>query len=267
MKHLAHRFVLVILIVTLGVISLSAQTTNPVYVLVHGAWQDESAWETVASVLENQGETVIAVQLPGRDENAVPAEQSLDSYRDAVIDVIQAQDSQVILVGHSFGGMVISAVAELIPEQIDTLVYIAAYLPQNGESLLTLSEYEHNSVLGEDGALIISEDSTTISVNSDIFASIFCPDCNEEQATIVATSQVIEPLIPLASPVTLSDENFGGVNKVYILTAEDIVVSPQFQAFMLSMTPVIQVFALNTGHAPYVTAPSELANILTNIQS
>ena len=225
-----------------------------------------TGWDDVVVALEVAGEVALTVQSPGRGDDPAPAhEQSLMAYRDAVIEVISAQAEPVILVGHSFGGIVISEVAEAIPEQIEALVYVAAYLPQSGDSLLSLSEYEHNSVLGEPGNLIVSDDSTVASINPNVFASAFCPDCDGTQAEYVSASQVDEPLIPLATPVNLTDDNFGSVEKAYILTAEDIVVSPQLQAFMLSRTPVDHVFALNTGHAAYITDVMGLADILLQV--
>ena len=266
MKRVTSSFMVVIALMMVGIVNVAAQDEASVFVLVHGAFQDETGWDQVVATLEDAGEVALTVQSPGRgDDSTSAAEQSLMAYRDAVIEVITAQAEPVILVGHSFGGIVISEVAEAIPEQIETLVYVAAYLPQTGDSLLSLSEYEHNSVLGDPGNLLVSDDSTVASINPDVFASAFCPDCDETQAELIAASQVDEPLIPLASPVSLTEDQFGTVEKVYVLTAEDVVVSPQLQAFMLSRTPVDSVFALNTGHAPYITEPTGLADILFQV--
>lgn len=71
-----------------------------------------------------------------------------------------------------------------------------------------------------------------------------------------------EPLAPLNEPITLTTDNFGRVPKAYLLTAEDNAVSPQLQAYMLSQTPVDQVYALNTSHVPFVVAPDALAALL-----
>ncbi len=98
-------------------------------------------------------------------------------------------------------------------------------VPQTGDSLVTLSSQDHYSALGQEGNFLLAEDFSTASVNADIFASAFCPDCDEEQLTRVAASQIAEPLGPLNTPVTLTAENFGSVRRAYILTAEDIVVT------------------------------------------
>lgn len=255
-------------LLTVPLMRVSAQNEGQTYVLVHGAFQDAAGWESVKTALEAAGHTVLTVQLPARnDDNTPRPEATLAAYTEAVLEVVNAQAAPVVLVGHSFGGIVISAVAEAAPDKIDTLVYLAAYLPQNGDNLVTLAGNDHYSALGQEGNFILAEDFTYASVNQDVFASAFCPDCDETQAAAVAESQRDEPLAPLNEPVTLTEENFGTVYKVYILTAEDIVVSPQLQAYMLSNTPVDEVYAVNAGHAPYITAADKLAEILGGLSA
>jgi pimeloyl-ACP methyl ester carboxylesterase len=258
---------LVICLLLLGVSTAGAQD-GKTFVLVDGAFQDESGWDAVIAALEAEGHTAVAVDLNNYDEEGAPIPTStLAGYRDAVVSTIEAQEGPVVLVGHSFGGIVISEVAEAVPDQIDTLVYLAAYLPQTGESLVTLSSQDHYTVLGQEGNFILAEDFTYASVNPDVFASAFCPDCTEEQLAVVAESQLNEPLGPMNEGVTVTEENFGSVRKVYILTAQDVTVSPQLQALMLSYTPVERVLALNTGHAPYISQPEALAAALIDAAS
>lgn len=242
-----------------------AQEEGQTFVLVHGAFQDASGWDSVIAALEADGHTAVAVQLPAHGDDAAPGEQTLTAYRDAVIEVVEAQAEPVILVGHSFGGITISNVAEAIPARIEAVVYLAAYLPQSGDSLQTLSAQDVYSVGNQPGGLVPSEDFTTVSIPEAAFAGAFCPDCDEEQNAAVAASQLIEPLPPLGEAVTLTAENFGSVRKAYIMTAGDIVVSPQLQALMIANTPVDQVFALNTGHVPYITQSEALAALLVQI--
>lgn len=263
MKYTVRAAMTAIVLVLLSFASVSAQDGNPTYVLVHGAFQDASTWNFVVSELETAGETVVTVNLPGRGDDTTPlAELTLDAYRDTVIETVEAQDVPVVLVGHSFGGIVISAVAEAIPDQIDTLIYVTAFLPQSGDSFASLGEADRFTALNQEGSLIIAEDYSTVGVNPDVFATVFCPDCDSDQATTVAASQLDESFAPAVATLDLTSANFGSIPKVYIMAAQDLVVSPQLQAFMLSRTPVDQVYALNTGHAPYITAPDALAELL-----
>ncbi|MBI1277504.1 MAG: alpha/beta fold hydrolase [Anaerolineaceae bacterium] len=246
----------------------AAQNKSPVFVLVHGAFQDSTGWTPVIDALKAQGYEAIAVEWVGRGTDKTPFKDiTMTQYRDAVIDVIKKQNQPVILVGHSFGGMVISDVAETIPDRIQTLVYLAAYLPRNGDNLLTLSGLDKYSILGQKGNFIVSKDFTTASIPEDVFPTAFCPDCNPDQLKVVAASQLDEPLAPPNEKLVLTDKNFGSVKKAYIMTSQDIVVSPQLQALMMSYTPVDKVYAVNAGHAAYMTVPDELARILIKIAS
>ncbi len=94
-----------------------------IYVLVHGAWQAPYVWTSVKEQLESVGQKVVLVQLPahGDDFNS-PANVSIDVYRDKVIATILSTKQKVILVGHSMGGGVVTAVAEKIPGKINKLV-------------------------------------------------------------------------------------------------------------------------------------------------
>jgi pimeloyl-ACP methyl ester carboxylesterase len=251
-----------VVLLFLSTSTVTAQAPGQVFVLVHGAFQDSSSWANVAPLLEAAGHTVISVDLPGHGADETPLNEiTLASYRDAVIAAIETQDQPVVLVGHSFGGFTISNVAEAIPERVAKLVYVAAYLPRSGDSLVTLSGLDHNNGFTQENFLLADDFSYAYVLESD-FLSIFCGDCTEAQAEQVMASRQNEPLAPLNEPITLTTDNFGRVPKAYILTAEDNAVSPQLQAYMLSQTPVDQVYALNTSHVPFVVAPDALAALL-----
>ena len=126
----------------LAVLILGAPTLAQAetFILVHGAFQDASSWAGVAERIEAEGHTVDAVNLPGRDATGEAAKAvSLADYVTTVADAVGAADTPVILVGHSFGGMTISGVAERMPDSVARLVYIAAYVPQSGESMEQLA--------------------------------------------------------------------------------------------------------------------------------
>ncbi len=246
--------------------SVAAQEDAPTYVLVHGAFQDSSAWDLVVPELEAAGATVVTASLLGREGDETPRqEQTLEAHVAAVSAVVEAQDGPVILVGHSYAGLVISQVAENMPERVDTLIYVTAYLPLSGEYQGDISANDLFSQLNSN--LVIDEESLTLGFNPEAFAAVFCPDCNAEQAEMVSASQLDESLAAIPGTVELSDENFGSIRKVYIMAAQDFVLSAQLQAFMLSRVPVERVFSLNTGHAPYITAPEPLAALLIAAQS
>ncbi len=107
-------------------------------VLVHGAWHGAWCWRDCARTLRSEGHNVFTPTLSGNGERHHQAHHGItleDHLRD-VIGVFEAEElSDTILVGHSYGGMVITGVADRIPEKIRHLVYVDAFVPENGDSL------------------------------------------------------------------------------------------------------------------------------------
>ncbi len=249
----------------LMVLSACATLTpdRPTVVLVHGAFEDASVWKETRTVLEARGFKTIAVDLPGRPSaGAVTTAPSLDLYRDTVLAAIRAEPRPVILVGHSFGGMTISNVAEAAPEKIQRLVYVAAYLPQDGQALTTLSQRDGESQAGK--AFRIDAARGLASIAFEARAGLFCNDCAPAVAAALPAQMVDEPLAPLATPVKLTAARFGAVFKAYIHTNRDLVVSPALQATMVAATPVQRQLTLDTGHAPFLSNPRALANAIAD---
>jgi pimeloyl-ACP methyl ester carboxylesterase len=107
--------------------------------LVHGVFADESAWGFVRNDLA-KNVNIIVVNLPAHGaDNTFGANVELNDYVQTVTKAVNNAPSKVILLGHSMAGAIISQVAENVPNKIDKLVYVAAYLPKNGESIQSLN--------------------------------------------------------------------------------------------------------------------------------
>lgn len=234
------------------------------YVLVHGAWQAPFAWDSVKAYLSINGSKVIVVELPGHgSDTTAPYKLSLDVYRDKVIDAISKTDSNVILVGHSMGGMVITHVAEKIPAKIKKLVYIGAFLPASGQSLTELAYSDPDSKLG--ASLVPSNDRLTIDVKRDSLTSLFINDGTQEEKQRVIANYRPEPAIPFTNKVTLTDDGFGKIEKVYIKTMQDIVISPGLQDRMINQAGIKTVYELKTSHSPFLSRPEAVSDLLFEI--
>lgn len=112
-----------------------------VYVLVHGAWHGGWCWKKVTPLLSKAGHEVFTPTLTGLGERSHLLNPSVDlkTHIQDIVNVIKYEDlSEVILVGHSYAGMVITGVAEEIPEKISKLVYLDAFVPSNNQSLVDL---------------------------------------------------------------------------------------------------------------------------------
>lgn len=243
-----------------------AQTaTRPnTYVLVHGAWQAPYVWDAVQADLVQKGNEVIVVELPGHGADATPTHTlSVDVYRDKVIDAISTVNGKVILVGHSMGGMVITSVAEKIPSRISKLVYIGAFLPASGQALADLAMSDPDSKLGP--SLVPSADQLTLDVKKEDLVSLFINDGSPAVKERVLGNYRAEPAIPFSNKVTLTAENFGAVEKVYIKTLQDRVISPGLQDRMIAGTGIKTIYQLNTSHSPFLSQPHAVSDLLLKI--
>jgi pimeloyl-ACP methyl ester carboxylesterase len=234
---------------------IGAQTMaaeKPAIALVHGAFEDAHIWDGVSAKLQADGYRVINVDLPGRPSAPMAANLvSNDVYRDTILKAINGESQPVVLVGHSFGGIAISTVAEAAPAKVKTAVYLAAYLPQDGESMLSLAKQDRDSKAGP--ALKIDEANGIISVNYAARADLFANGAPEGLRKVLPDLIIDEPVGPIVTPVKLTAARFGKVDKIYIHTAQDQVVSPYLQQQMVAATPVRLEFTLNTGHTPFLT--------------
>lgn len=234
---------------------------KPAVALVHGAFEDASVWGHVVAKLKADGYDVVAITLPGRPASPMAADKvSLDIYRDTVVSALNKLPGKVILAGHSFGGIVISAAAEKAPEKIKTLVYVAAYLPRNGESLVSLAQQDADAKIGPH--LQIQQDKGIAVVEYAARADLFANDGPAQLRAAIPDLILDEPAAPLGTPVQLTDARFGKVDKIYVHTSKDQVISPAMQAKMVQATPVRRETTLPTGHTPFLTDPDDLATAI-----
>lgn len=231
------------------------------FVLVHGAWQAPYVWDAVRTDLEKAGNNVIVVGLPGHGSDKTPPHTlSIDAYSNAVMDAMATVQTPVILVGHSMAGMVISNVAERMPEKIAKLVYIGAFLPANGQALTDLAYSDPDSKLGP--ALVPSADQLTIDVKPENLTDLFIADGTPADQALVQANYRAEPAIPFTNKVTLSAERFGAVQKVYVKTLQDVVISPGLQDRMIAAAGITDVRTVDTSHSPFLAKPTEVSELL-----
>lgn len=234
------------------------------YVLVHGAWFGSWSWDKVIPLLEREGHTVLAPDLPGYGNDRTPyPEITLQSFVDRVCSVIDAQPEPVILVGHSRGGIVITQAAEARPRKIETLVYLCAFFPRNGESLLHLAQQDRETVIFPH--LTFAEDQGYISLKDEgpeVLKQVFCGDCSDDDAARSRALVSPDALAPSVTPVNTTDANFGSVPRVYIEALQDRVIGPALQRQMYEAQPCRRVISMDTSHSPFFSAPEALAQHL-----
>lgn len=237
----------------------------PTYVLVHGAWSDESAWSFIRNDLAIHA-NVVTVNLPAHGaDNTYGAGVGLNDYVKKVTEAVNQQSGKVILVGHSMAGIVISQVAENLPDKIEKLVYVAAYIPKNGESIIELSKKDNTSKVG--AALEYNKDYSLATIKKEVVHDHICADCPDYMKDILVKYHRAEPTKALNDKAILT-KRFASVPKYYISTIKDEVVPYTLQQKMIKDNGTFKkVFELPTSHLPFVTMPQDFLNILKSIRA
>jgi pimeloyl-ACP methyl ester carboxylesterase len=221
---------------------------------VHGGWAGSVVWRELAPRLRGTGHEVDAPTLTGigARKHLLSREIDLDTHIQDVIGVIDDADlSDIVLVGHSYGGMVISGVADRVPEKIASLVYLDAFVPENGQSLLSVLPPDRHitTVPGKDW-LVVSTTSASFGLK------------RPEVIALWDGKSGPQPLATFTQPVQLT----GGISRVkqkmYIL-ATDPARFTQFYD-KLKNDPGWTVHTLPCTHFIQLEMPDELTAILLN---
>lgn len=232
------------------------------YILVHGAWEGSWAWEFTAPYLTAKGHTVTTVDLPGSHGN--PQEISkvtLASYTDTVAQALRDVDGKAILAGHSLAGTVISEAAEKLPEKVEKLIYVTAFLLKNGDNALAAMQRDTESKFLP--AITFSDDQSYASASEETVRAFAFHDVEETRIQhslpLMAPQQATAPFV---AGITVTEENFGSIPKIYLRTTADKMISPAAQDQMIQNWNVDQVFDLDAGHFPTLSVPEKVARFM-----
>ncbi len=223
------------------------------FVLVHGAWIGGWCWRPVAQALRRSGHEVYTPTLTGLGErlHLMNPSINLDTHITDIVNVINQEElSDVVLVGHSYGGMVITGVADILPEKITSLVYLDAFVPENGQSLLSLLPPIFLDLFPA------ASDYTSAPLPAAIFGA------SPEVAAYVDARTTPHPTACLAQPIKLT----GGVDRVkkktyiYANVPEPTAFAPFYEKLKSQQDWVVQT--LPCTHLVQIDMPDELAGLL-----
>lgn len=240
------------------------KNSNKTILLIHGAWEGAWSWKQTITFLEKSGHTIKAIDLPGHGDDKTPiSEINMALYANRVKEELKKEEGQVILVGHSFAGFVISQVAEEMPEKIEKLIYVASALPYQGKTAIDIFTEDKESELLEN--LIFSEDKSEATMSREAIKNVVFTGATDEQIDAVLPKLVIQATKPFFEQVLTTPENFGRVPKAFVETTLDRVISINAQRHGQEMLGIGEVITLQYGHVPLETAPKELADALNTI--
>ncbi|MGO6740173.1 alpha/beta fold hydrolase [Rhizobium leguminosarum] len=280
-------------------------TLKAPYVFVHGGWHNQSAWNKVTPILEAEGHTVLTLDLPGAGANTIApksfgarpfdlaafaaepspiADVTQDERTRAVVasvkEAASVGDGKVILVGHSAGGMTISAVAEQVPELLVAVVYIAGFMVPNGLSLLAILPHEAMSsalspglFVGDPaaiGATRINPGPADKAYRSLLKASFYADVTEVDFAHAASQLHCDEPNGGALAPSEITPGRFGSVQRHYIRTTQDCAVPLIGQEHMIAAVDstiggTTITHTLESSHSPFLSQPAALSKILLDI--
>ncbi len=275
------------------------------FVLVHGAWHGAWACERIGAALAARGHASLARDLPAHGVNARYPESfgqadaadafareaspvagtTLDDYADSILRTIDDARAlgheRVVLVGHSMGGLAITAAAERAPARIAALVYVSAFMPapgvdgldyvrapeNRGEMLASLMCASPRAV----GALRMNPASCDATYLARLKAALFADvdDATARAATRLLSCDV--PAAPFATPIATTAARWGAIERHYVMCAQDRVILPALQQRFVAeadaLTPErpTHVHRLDSSHSPFLSQPAALADLLAAI--
>jgi pimeloyl-ACP methyl ester carboxylesterase len=221
--------------------------------LVHGAWHGAWCWDAVIDALGP--DAAITVDLPGHGSSDRPL-GDLASDVATVVAAAEAIDGGVTLVGHSYGGMVITNAATHL-HRLDRLIFLAAYRPHLGDSLSELS-----AQIPGDAAdtLVFSDDFSTVRLNPGLAAPVFYNDCSDDDIAAALPRLSAQAMVTFTTP-SEEDASRLEVPQTYIRCTQDHAVPLALQEQM--STDVDDIVTLESGHSPFFSMPDALAEALT----
>ena len=214
-------------------------------VLVHGGFVDGSGWAGVYNILRSKGHDVLVVQNPTKSlaDDVATTKAAIDSLK-----------GEVVLVGHSYGGVVITEAGT--HPKVSSLVYITAFAPDQGESVSSLIA---NPPPGAPVPPILPPKDGYLFLDRAKFAASFAADVEADVASFMADSQVPWGVDALAGAVT--DPAWKTKPRHYLVATEDKMIPPQAQRAMAGRAQA-QVTEVPGSHAIYVSKPAEVADFI-----
>jgi pimeloyl-ACP methyl ester carboxylesterase len=227
------------------------------FVVAHGAWSAGWAWKKMHPLLNAGGHDLVTPTYTGLGERGHLANPSidLDTHIRDVIGVLEYEDLQdVILIGHSYGGMVATGVADRARNRVAQLVYLDAFVPHDGQCLFDLVSEQAREGMFE---LAESEGSGWRVPPNPLPA-----DTSEEDTTWAMPRRLPQPIKTLQQPLTMIDADLAMMKNYIYCTRSDTFA--QF-AKRAQQDKEWRYFELDASHNPHITAPDALAAVLDQI--
>lgn len=239
---------------------MTISTESQTFVLVHGAWHGGWCWREVAAMLRAAGHQVFTPTMTGLGERAhlLRADTGLSTCIADICAVIDAEElSDVVLVGHSFGGVVISGVADRIAARLRQLVYLDALVVQGGRSALSVFppevQRERSKTIDAEGWRIAIPDASKFGVS------------DPQHVAWLERRLTPQPLKAYTEPLMLGHALGNGLRKTYVAVTEPAYAPLAQVRDWVRAQPDWAYRELQAGHDAMLTSPDALADLLCEL--
>ncbi len=242
-----NRFISTIVCAMLASGALGAQPASPkpTVVLVHGAFADGTGWHDVIRLLQRDGYDVIAVQNPLA---------SLAGDVDTTKRVIEAQKGPVVLVGHSYGGAVITGAAAG-NANVKALVYLAAFAPEAGEPIGAFGEKYPSDL----GSALKPDSAGFLYVDRARFRELFCADLPATEARVAAAAQ--KPVHNSVFGASVPEAAWKTVPSWYLVSQDDRAINPELERFYAKRMGA-KTSEVKASHVAFLSHPDVVARLI-----
>jgi pimeloyl-ACP methyl ester carboxylesterase len=239
------------------------------FLLIHGAMGGAWCWERVIPGLEAVGHSAVAIDLPGQGSDTTPLQEiTLYRYADAVCDALDRLDGPVLLTGHSMGGMVITQAASRRPGKLVGLIYVAAFLPQPGESLVEITHLPEAAGDSVQANIVVEGDPPVSAMPPEAAPGALYHCYTQEQIEWALPRRGRQPVIPFTNPFTPPDGDtaaFDALPRAYVTCLQDRAIRPPVQRLMYTRAGCDPVIEIDTDHSPWLSRTDELVRALDQI--
>jgi pimeloyl-ACP methyl ester carboxylesterase len=239
------------------------------FLLIHGAMGGAWCWERVIPGLQAAGHSAVAIDLPGQGaDTTLLAEITLPRYAEAVCDALDRIDGAggpVLLTGYSMGGMVVTQAASQRPETLAGLIYVAAFLPEPGQSLLDITHLPEAAGDSVQANVVIEGDPPVSTMPPEAAPEALYHCCTEDQIAWALPHRGRQPVIPFTQPFTPPDGDtaaFDALPRAYVTTLQDRAIRPAAQRLMYTRAGCDPVIEIDTDHSPWLSRTDELVAAL-----
>ncbi|MEK6806551.1 MAG: alpha/beta fold hydrolase [Pseudomonadota bacterium] len=234
-------------------------------VLLHGSWHGAWCWHKVIPHLQDLGHAVHAPDLPahGRAWRFMRGRITLGMMARSVCSLLDRLDGPTLLVVHSRYGIVASTVAEMRPQKLSGVAYLASYMLRNGERASDFFARDKGSLLTPH--VRISYATLTDRLDEAAYRPGLYADCSESDIALAKTLLTAGPSLPAITRLKLSEARYDSVPRHYILLTQDRAVSPALQQRMIDASPCATVISIDASHSAYFSCPAKLAGAIHTI--